>query len=152
MPSQPKKKDIQRYVGALKRSGQKFVTLDKLARLVGLYPDVISDDLVYFDPMVKFDPTIDMRNLLPAMEEYIGAGEEKKAAEPKPKRVVVTKKELSEYSSIADFVYKKMTSIGGLVETSMTLSDQDLHILAKLVNEEVAARKKAARKKHKKKK
>ena len=146
---EPKKNDIKMIVGAIKRSSLKFIPLDKLSRLVGLYPDVISDELVFFDPMIKFDPTVNTRDLLGAMEVYLGP-ESPKVKVDHPKRVVVTKKELSEYPSITDFVYKKMTSIGGLVDTSLSLSDQNLHILQKLVNAEVAARKKAARKKKKK--
>jgi len=147
---EPKKNDIKMIVGAIKRSSQKFIPLDKLSRLVGLYPDIISDELVFFDPMIKFDPSINTRDLLGAMETYLGP-ENPKIKENRPKRVMVTKKELLEYPSITDFVYKKMTSIGGLVDTSMRLNDQDLHILQKLVNAEVGARKKAARKKKKKK-
>jgi len=145
----PKISDIKRIVGAMKRSSQKVITLDKLSRLVGLYADVLSDNLVYFDPMIKFDPSINIRNFLPAMEEYI-APVLPKDATPKAKRIVVTKRELSEYVSIPDFVIKKMTSIGGLVDPTVSFSDEDLKILQKLVNAEIAKRKKAA-KKHRKK-
>ena len=40
---------------------------------------------------------------------------------------------------------KKMTNVGGLVDTSMVLSDEDLHILEKLIQNEMAKRKKAAK-------
>jgi hypothetical protein len=142
----PKISDIKRIVGAVKRSSLKVISLDKLSRLVGLYPDVLSDLLVYFDPMIKFDPSINIRNFLPAMEEYIAPATPKAVVE-KPKRVVVTKRELSEYSSIPDFVIKKMTSVGGLVDPTVVFSDEDLKILQKLVDAEVHKRKKAHRRK-----
>ena len=148
MSNEPKKSDIKRVVGALKRSSQKYVPLEKLAHLVGLYADVLSDELVYFDPMIRFDPTVNTRNLLAAMEQFLGP-ETPKEAVAKPKRIVVTSKELNDYVSISDFVFKKMTSVGGLVDTASNLSDQDLAILKKLVDKEVTARKKA---KHKRKK
>jgi predicted transcriptional regulator len=145
----PKIAEIKRIVGAVKRSSQKVITLDRLSHLVGLYPDVLSDLLVYFDPMIKFDPSINIRNFLPAMEQYIAPAMPKDAT-PKEKRVVVTKRELSEYTGIPDFVIKKMTSIGGLVDPTVTFSDEDLKVLAKLVAAEIAKRKRKAKKKHRK--
>ena len=64
---------------------------------------------------------------------------EKKAKAP---ALRIAKAELASYSSIADFVYKKMTSVGGLVDTAAELSDHDLEILRRLVDKEIAKRKK----------
>jgi hypothetical protein len=147
--NQPKISEIRRIVGAVKRSSQKVITLERLSHLVGLYPDVLSDILVYFDPMIKFDPSINIRNFMPAMEQYIAPAVPKDAT-PKPKRVVVTKRELSEYSGIPDFVIKKMTSVGGLVDPTVTFSDEDLKILEKLVLAEITKRKRKSKKKHRK--
>ena len=142
----PTKAEVKRILGALKRSKKKFVSLEALSRLVGLYPDVLGETLAYFEPMIRMDPTINTRDLTPALQEYVA--EPIKPADPnKPKRVVVSKKELSQYSSIADFAYKKMTNVGGLVDTSMTLSDEDLRVLEKLVQNEITRRKKGAKKK-----
>lgn len=146
--NEPKKSDIKRIVSALKKTSLKFVPIDKLARLVGLYPDIISDELVSFEPMIKFDPTINTKELLPQLEAFLVQAEapKKKKAAPS-KRVVATKKQLAEFASIQDFVYKKMTNAGGLVDRSSTLSDSDLHILKKLVDAETSARKKAKKSK-----
>ena len=142
----PTKAEVKRILGALKRSKKKFVTLEALSRLVGLYPDVLGDTLSYFEPMIRMDPSINTRDLVPALQAYVA--EPIKPVDPsKPKRVAVSKKDLAAYSSINDFVYKKMTNVGGLVDTSMVLTDEDLRILEKLVQFEIARRKKKDRKK-----
>ena len=114
--------------------------------MVGLYPDVLADTLSYFEPVIRLDPTINMRDLVPAMKEFL-VEPMKPVVANKPKRVVVSKKELGQYASIGDFVLKKMTNVGGLVEPSTRLSDYDLLILEKLVSNEIAKRKKAEKKK-----
>ena len=145
--AKPTKADVKRVLGALKRSKKKFVSLEALSRLVGLYPDVLGDMLSYFEPMIRMDPSINTRDLVPALQEYIA--EPLKPVDPnKPKRTVISKKELAQYSSIPDFVMKKMTNVGGLVDTSMKLTDEDLHILEKLVQNEINRRKKASKKKN----
>ena len=142
----PTKADVKRVLGALKRSKKKFVSLEALSRLVGLYPDVLGDMLSYFEPMIRMDPSINTRDLVPALQEYVA--DPIKPVDPnKPKRVIVPKKELAKYSSIPDFVYKKMTNVGGLVDTSLSLSDEDLYLLERLVHNEITRRKKVAKKK-----
>jgi len=117
-----------------------------LSRLVGLYPDVLADTIAYFEPMIRMDPSINTRDLIPQFNEYVA--EPMKPVDPnKPKAPRVDKRVLAQYSSIADFVYKKMTNVGGLVDTSMELSDEDLAVLEKLVSNEVARRRKNTRKK-----
>jgi hypothetical protein len=146
----PNKTTIRKVIATLKKSKLKYVPLSRLSRMMGLYSDVLGNELVYFEPMIKLDPEIDIRPLLPKLEEYVAPAPKDPEA-PKEKRVVVSKKELSEYKSIGDFVYKKFTSVGGLVERTTNLSDEDLHILLKLVNNEVAARKPKAKRRKKKK-
>lgn len=143
---------VKRAISALKKKNKKYVTIDMLSKWVGVYSDVLMDDLVFFEPFVRMDPTMNMNDLIPTIEAYF-ANEAKKEAESgevKPKRVTVRKKELLEYESVSDFVYKKMAGPGGLVSPSATLSDQDLAVLAKLIKEEQGRRKKAAPKKKKK--
>jgi hypothetical protein len=83
------------------------------------------------------------------IEQYLAEREEERVLSPLPKRVVASNKELAEYPTIASFVYKKMTFAGGLVDPSTKLNDHDLHLLQKLVNKEVLARKHKSRKKSK---
>lgn len=143
--TKPTKAEVKRVLGALKRSKKKFVSLEALSRLVGLYPDVLADTLAYFEPMIRMDPSINTRDLIPAMQEYLA--EPMKPVSPnKPKKAPISKKEIAQYSSIADFVFKRMTNVGGLVDTSTRLSDEDLRVLERLVQLEIAKRKKAAKK------
>lgn len=138
---------IKRILAPLKKSSKKYVSLEMLSRMVGLYSDVLADDLEPFEPMIRMDSTLNMKNLIPALEACISEEESKKVTLIKPKRVVATKKEIDKYPNIASFVYEKMTSAGGLVDPSARLSDEDLHLLQKLVLREVQKRKKAARQK-----
>jgi hypothetical protein len=138
---------IKRILAPLKKTPKKVVTLDVLSHMVGLYSDVLADDLEYFAPLVRMDPSLNLKDLIPQLESYIAQEEAVKSTEPKVKRVVATKKELAQYPTISAFVYAKMTSAGGLVDPSNRLSDEDLHVLKKLVDREVATRKKAAKKK-----
>ena len=141
--AKPTKAEVKRILGALRRSKKKFVTLEALSRLVGLYPDVLAETLAYFEPMIRMDPSINTRDLMPALEEYLKEPMKPVASNPKHKKIAISKKELAEYSSIADFVYKKMTNVGGLVDTSKKLSDEELRILEKLVQRETQRRRKA---------
>ena len=141
MNGKPTKADIKRILGGLKRSKKKFVTLEGLSRVVGLYPDVLADTLAYFEPMIRMDPSINVRDLEPQLREYV-AEPLKPVSPDKPKRVTVSRKELARYSSIPDFVFKKMTNVGGLVDTAVVLSDEDLFVLDKLVQNELKRRKK----------
>lgn len=137
---------IKKFLSALKKMKRKYVTCEMLSKKVSLYPDVIEDELSYFDPMIKMDTSTNVMDLVPSMEEYLLKIEEEKAKDPKPKRQVASKKEMLLYPSIVDFVYDKMTTPGGLVDTSVRLSDHDLHVLSKLIEKEVAKRKKEAKK------
>ncbi len=141
MNAKPTKAEVRRILGAFKRSKKKFLNLDSLSRVVGLYPDVLADTLAYFEPMIRLDLSINTRDLAPALREYLSEPMKPVAAD-KPKRATVSRKELARYSSIADFVYKKMTNVGGLVDTAAKLSDEDLLVLDKLVQNELKRRKK----------
>ena len=145
METKPTKTDVRRILGALKRSKKKVVRLDLLSRLTGLYPDVLAEKLWYFEPMIMLDDSINCRDLIPAMEAYLvtPANSPKKVA---PKAKPISQKELKEYSSVADFVYKRMTSVGGLVDTSIKLSDDELAILKRLIEIEQKRRKTSAKK------
>jgi hypothetical protein len=140
---------IDKILSALKKSNRKYVSLEDLSKAVGLYPDVLGEELSYFDPMIMLDSTKNIRDLERPIEQYLAEREEERVLSPLPKRVVASNKELAEYPTIASFVYKKMTFAGGLVDPSTKLNDHDLHLLQKLVNKEVLARKHKSRKKSK---
>lgn len=143
MENKPSISRLRRIKAVLEKKQKKYVTLDMLSRWVGLYSDVILDELVYFDPMVRMDTSMNMMDLLPAIQKYLKDVDEnnKVIRENKPKRAPVRKKELLEYKSIGDFVYHKMAGPGGLVSPSIELNDHDLRVLELLVKKEINKRK-----------
>ncbi len=144
--SKPTKRQAQRIAGALRRGKKKIITLDALSSMIGIYPDALGQQLTYFSPMILMDPTINCKDLLPQIEDYIKNYEPTKKRRA-PSTPTVRKKEIDEFSGITDFVYKKMTTAGGLVDPSFRLGDKDLKILHKLVVREVSARRKKAKSK-----
>ena len=85
------------------------------------------------------DPEYNLMELVPTLKQYLIDQEENKTLINK--KPIVKKKDLEKYESINDFVYKKMTSVGGLLDRNIVLSDTDLRILKKLINEELESRK-----------
>lgn len=141
---------LKRIYSVIKNDKRKFVSLDMLSRKLGIYADILGAELSEFAPMILMDPGINMKSLLPDLEQRISELEAIKAEQPKQPRVAVSKKEVLGYKSIQSFVYAKMTGAGGLVDTSAYLDDKDLRILQKLVANEIAKRKTPAKKKKKK--
>ena len=130
---------LKKYLNAMTKKKVRYMTCERLSAIVGVYPDVIAENLSYFDPMLNMDPDYDLLALIPQIKEYIQEQEEKKA--PSAPKVVAKKKEVSEYESVSDFVYKKMT-FAGMVDRNLVLREKDLRILKRLVNDELAALKK----------
>jgi hypothetical protein len=146
--SEPAKALVKKLVLAIKKGGRKYVPVEWLSTNLGLYQDVLLDTLVYFEPMIRLNPEFNTKELLPQMEEFIAPTEEEN--EDKPKRIIITKKEMNEFPTIGAFVYRKFTSVGGLVDHTTTLTDSELRILQKLVSDEIRRRnpkKKKAKKK-----
>ena len=136
---EPSVKDLKKYLqGMAKLPKAKYITSERLSRIVGIYPEVINENLSYFDPMVKMDYEFNLLELVPQMKKFIEAKEAKRAPTPKP--VVVKKDEIDLYDNYFDFIYKKLT-YGGMIDKSVELSDKDLKILKKLISEELANRK-----------
>lgn len=143
--NKPSKRQAQRIAAALRKGKKKIITLDALSRLVGIYPDVLGQQLLFFSPMILMDPSINCMELLPQIEEYVKSFEPVKK-EKAPSSPSVKKKEVEEYAGVNDFVYRKMTSAGGLVDRSSRLSEKDLKILHRLVNAELKACREQAKK------
>lgn len=129
---------LKKYLTAMSKHKVKYMTCERLAHIIGVYPEVIADNLSYFEPMLKMDTSLDLLQLIPMIKDYIIAEEDKKAKQPK---VVALKKDIVEYESIADFIYKKMT-YAGLIDRSTVLNEKDLKILKRLVTMELTALKK----------
>ncbi len=130
---------LKKYLNAMTKKKVKYMTCERLSHIIGVYPDVIAETLSYFEPMLKIDSSFDLLTLIPQIKEYIQNEEDKKS--PSAPKVVATKKDVMEYESVSDFVYKKMT-FAGMVDRNVVLNEKDLRILKRLVNEELAALKK----------
>ena len=130
---------LKKYLHLMTKNKVKYMTSERLSRLVGVYPEVINENLSYFDPMINMDPSYDLLVLIPQIKEYIQQEEDKKSNNA-PK-IMVTKRDMVEYESVADFVYKRMT-FAGMVDRSLVLNEKDLRVLKRLVNDELASLKK----------
>lgn len=136
----------RKYLSIIKNTRGKNLSSEALARKMGIYPDVIREELSFFEPMITMDMEFNFRDLVPLIEQYI---ENEELNSPKKERVVIRKSELNQYSSVSDFLYQKLT-IGGLVDKNKQLSELDLKTLKKLVNDElVKLEKKNKKSKHK---
>ena len=135
----PSEKKIKKYLTAMSKNKVKYMTCERLSRIVGVYPEVIAENLSYFDPILNMDPSYDLLALIPQIKEYIQEEEDKKAAPVH--KVTATKRDVVEYESVSDFVYKKMT-FAGMVDRNLVLSEKDLRVLKRLVNDELANLKK----------
>lgn len=138
----PSVTQVKKYLTGLSfftKKKVKYVPAEKLSAQIGVYPEKINSDLSYFNPIITMDYTFNLLELIPDMEEFVNDDSNKK--EVKIVKDVVTKKKLSEYDSITDFIYKKM-SIGGMVNKNAELSDADLRTLKRLIMQETQNRKK----------
>lgn len=136
---EPNVKELKKYLqGMAKLPKAKYITAERLSRIVGIYPEVINENLSFFDPMIMMDYQYNLLELVPAMKKFIEEKEAKRAPTPKP--VMVKKDEIDAYENYFDFIYKKLT-YGGMIDRSVELSDKDLKILKRLISEELANRK-----------
>ena len=136
---EPSVKDLKKYLqGMAKLPKAKYITSERLAHIIGIYPEVINENLSFFDPMIMMDYTFNLLELVPQIKKFIEDKENKRAPVPKP--VVVKRNEVDLYDSYFDFIYKKLT-IGCMIDKSAELSDKDLKILKKLITDELANRK-----------
>ncbi len=125
-----KAKHVREAIAYLKKSKAKYVSLEMLSSALGLYSDALGEELTYFAPSIMLDASFNVRSLLPYLEAYLE--ERKVVRREKPAR----KKEAGDYASVADFVYRKLTTAGGLIDPSIRLSDHDLRLLIKVAREE----------------
>ena len=135
---EPKLSDVKKYLSAILKINRKYVTTERLSRVVGVYPDVICEHLSYFEPLLMMDTEYNLLALVPAIKKYINDLEEKKV--PVQPVETISKKQLDEYESVVDFIYKKM-SVGGIIDRGAYLTDKDLRIIKRLAAEELKKRK-----------
>jgi len=127
------KTTAKKYLSAIENSKKRYLTCENLSSIMGVYPEVIAEQLSFFEPTLAMDPSFDLKELIPSISKYIEVEEAKRE---KKEIIKVSKKELSEYKSVPDFLYKKMT-FNGLVDRNASLSEADLKVLKKLVQKEL---------------
>jgi NADH/NAD ratio-sensing transcriptional regulator Rex len=130
---------IKKYLASLNKIKAKYITSERLSKVLGVYPELINETLSYFEPMLLLDYSYNLLDLKPTLEAYVSDDENKRT--PITTGEVITKRILSQYSSIHDFIYQKM-SIAGMIDKNAYLSDADLRALKRLIQEEQARRKK----------
>lgn len=135
----PRLTTVKKALQSLRASKAKYVSLDDLAKRLGVYSDVLGDELSYFAPSILLDPSFNVRSIEPCLESY--AQEHSSTRRIKP----ASQREVDAYDSVAAFVYGKMTNAGGLVDPSLRLDDHDLRLLAKVVKKERALLKKKSK-------
>lgn len=137
---EPKINDVKKYLNGIIKINKKYVTSERLSKVIGVYPEIINENLSYFEPTLLMDYEFNLLELVSAMKEFIVEKEENKTLS-NSRKPAIKKRELEQYESINDFIYKKMTSVGGLLDRNIVLSDTDLRVLKKLIAEEQALRK-----------
>ena len=138
---EPKLVEVKKYLNAILKMNKKYVTAERLSKVVGIYPEIINEQLSYFEPTLMMDPEYNLMELVPALKKFVVEKEEEKSS-TLIKKPAIKKQTLEQYDSVSDFIYKKMTLVGGLLDRNVVLSDTDLRILKKLIVEEQQARKK----------
>lgn len=139
---EPKLAEVKKYLNAILKMNKKYVTAERLSKVVGIYPEIINELLSFFEPTLMMDPDFNLMELVPAMKQFVVEKEEEKSS-TLIKKPAIKKQTLEQYDSVSDFIYKKMTLVGGLLDRNVVLSDTDLRILKKLIVEEQQARKKS---------
>ena len=134
------KNKARKYLKIIESIRRKYISLDMLANKIGIYSDIIANDLSYFDPLIKLDLDYNVKDLIPALTEYINQVNEVKES-VKKEHNPIKKKQLEQYASVSDFIYKKLT-ISGFFDRNLTLNPQDLKVLRRLINEELHPKKK----------
>lgn len=138
--NEPKLVEVKKYLNALVKMNKKYVTSERLSKVVGIYPEIINEQLSFFEPTLMMDPEFNLMELVPALKKFVIDKEEKSST--LIKRPAIKKATLEQYDSVSDFIYKRMTLVGGLLDRNVVLSDTDLRILKKLIVEEQQRRKK----------
>ena len=137
---EPKLSDVKKYLNGIIKLNKKYVTAERLSRAVGIYPEIINETLSFFEPTLMMDPEYNLMELVPALKAWVNEKEEAKN-NTLVKRPAIKKQDWEQYDSVSDFIYKRMTFTGGLLDRNVVLSDRDLRVLKKLISEEQLRRK-----------
>ena len=117
-----------KYISIMEDWSSSEMNVKDLALNVGIYEDVIANELANFDPLIRLYTDYNILQILPELK--------KKYQTKRRGQSAVTIK-ADEYTSVADFVYQNMTMPGGIVDPNIILDKEQLKILRKLVNQEL---------------
>ena len=81
---EPKVSDIKKYLNGLLKLNKKYVTSERLSKVVGIYPDIINEHLSYFEPLLAMDTEFNLMELVPTLKKYLVDQEENKTLIKKP--------------------------------------------------------------------
>ena len=80
------KTTAKKYLSAIESSKRKYLTSEGLSHTLGIYPEIIAENLSFFEPMLAMDPSYNLKDLIPALEKYIE--EESNKAPQKPRDII----------------------------------------------------------------
>lgn len=123
------KTNTKKYIQIIKNSKRKVVTVDEVSKKTGEKSDLIRDNLIAFNPLINFDLNYDLHGILNDLENCLASFE----LEPVKKRMVVRSSEVDKYKSLLDYIYKKMTIAGGMLDLGYKLNKKDIKMLKKLL-------------------
>ena len=127
---------LKKIVLQLKKTNQKYITVDDLSQQLGIYPEKISEVIAFFNPLILMDMTSNLRDNLTDMENYL-------TTKIQPKEMKKTKRirfDFKAYKSMLDYLYQHLT-IDGILDKTRQLTIAELKIIKKIINEEIKSKK-----------
>ena len=77
---EPKLVEVKKYLNALVKMNKKYVTSERLSKVVGIYPEIINEQLSFFEPTLMMDPEFNLMELVPALKKFVIDKEEEKSS------------------------------------------------------------------------
>jgi hypothetical protein len=127
---------LKKIVLQLKKTNQKYITVDDLSQQLGIYPEKISEVIAFFNPLILMDMTSNLRDNLTDMDNYL-------TTKIQPKEMKKTKRirfDIKAYKSMLDYLYQHLT-IDGILDKTRQLTIAELKIIKKIINEEIKSKK-----------
>ena len=115
---------IKKYYDTIKKANKKYVDCKYVSNTLGIQEYIVREELATFDDLIRLLDDFNLVEILPTLSKYINT----RAPREKPS---------VKYDSIGDFVYKNMTSSGGLVNRYINLTKEQLNDLNILVKKEL---------------
>lgn len=130
--------NLKKYQKYLIKSNKKIVYLNELSKGVNLKQNIILDDLIYFEPLLKLSAdTYNFKNILIKINDYLTKLEDKKNKINKTKR---QSKKINE--SVMEYISSKLLLDTGFYNRIYKFNDEELKHLRYLINKEISNNKK----------